>query len=44
LIGVADDKVQDAIAVIRQTVSPSPDPGVNRATLFVINVENFTQI
>lgn len=44
LIGVAEDKVTEAIGVIRKTVSPSPDPGSSRATLFVINVENFTQI
>ena len=46
MIGVADDKVNDAIGVIRKSVSPAPVPetGASRATLFVVNVENFTQI
>lgn len=44
MIGVADDKVDEAIGVIRQSVSPAAEPGGNRATLFVVNVENFTQI
>ncbi len=44
MIGVADDKVGEAIEVIRQSVSPAVEPGASRATLFVVNVENFTQI
>lgn len=44
LIGVADDKVEDAIEVIRNSSSPSVEPGAKKATLFVINVENFVQV
>lgn len=44
MIGVTDDQVQAAIEVIRQSVSPAVDPDVHRATLFVLPVDNFTQI
>jgi uncharacterized protein YaaQ len=44
LIGVADEKVDQAIEVIRKTVSPPQEPGSKRATLFVLNVLNYTQI
>jgi uncharacterized protein YaaQ len=44
MIGVTDDKVEAAIDVIRQNVSPTQEAGMKRATLFVINVEHFTQI
>lgn len=44
MIGVADDKVDAAIEVIRQNVSPAQEAGMKRATLFVLNVEHYTQI
>lgn len=44
LIGVADEKVDQAIEVIRKMVSPPQEPGSKRATLFVLNVLNYTQI
>jgi uncharacterized protein YaaQ len=44
MIGVTDDKVDAAIEVIRKSVSPAQETGMKRATLFVINVEHFTQI
>jgi uncharacterized protein YaaQ len=44
LIGVADERVDEAIEVIRQTALPAPEPRMKRATLFVVNVENFSQI
>lgn len=44
MIGVADEKVEDAIQVIRDTVSPAPDPTMKRATLFVLDVDDFRQI
>lgn len=44
LIGVSDDQVDAAIDVIRNNTGPSPDPTMKRATLFVVNVENFSQI
>jgi uncharacterized protein YaaQ len=50
LIGVADDQVDEAIAVIRKSLPPAAEAGTSAgtsrqgATLFVLNVENFTQI
>ncbi len=44
MIGVADDKVDDAILVIRQNCAPPVDPAIKRATLFVMNIAQFEQI
>jgi uncharacterized protein YaaQ len=44
MIGVRDERVEAAIEVIRNSVSPAQEPGAKRATLFVLNVEHFTQI
>ena len=50
MIGVENEKVEEAIQIIRDQTSTDTEktekeyPGINRATLFVLNVENFTQI
>lgn len=44
MIGVENDQVDAAIGVIRQNTAPSVEPGMRSATLFVLPVENFTQI
>ena len=44
MIGVEDEKVDQAIEKIQENLSPPAEPGGRRATLFVIGVENFTQI
>lgn len=44
MIGVEDEQVDAAIEVIRQNTAPSVEPGIRRATLFVLPVENYTQI
>lgn len=44
IIGVADDKVDEAIQVIKDHTLPSEDPNTKRATLFVLNVEHYCQI
>jgi uncharacterized protein YaaQ len=44
MIGVRDERVDEAIEVIRDSTSPTNDPLLKRATIFVIDVENFTQI
>jgi uncharacterized protein YaaQ len=44
MIGVDDEKVDEAIETIRTHVSPSHEPGSRRATLFVLNVEHFAQV
>jgi len=44
MIGLDDEKVDEAIEIIRKTCAPSPDPTIKRATLFVINVARFDQL
>jgi uncharacterized protein YaaQ len=44
MIGVEDERVDNAIEVIRQSTAPAVEPGMRRATLFVLPVENYTQI
>ncbi|MBN2548203.1 MAG: cyclic-di-AMP receptor [Anaerolineales bacterium] len=44
MIGVDDEKVEQAIEIIRQNLSPETDPATRRATLFVLKVDNFTQL
>ncbi|HNT23128.1 MAG TPA: cyclic-di-AMP receptor [Anaerolineales bacterium] len=44
LVGIADEKVDEAIQVIRQNCAPAAEPGAKRATLFVLNVAHFEQI
>ena len=44
MIGVRDERVNQAIEVIRDSTSPTNDPMLKRASIFVIDVENFTQI
>lgn len=44
MIGTADEKVEEAIDVIRESAAPPMEPGLKRATLFVLPVENFTQL
>jgi len=44
LVGVAADKVDDAIQVINDNCAPTVEPILRRATLFVLNVEHFEEI
>ena len=44
MIGVEDEKVDQAVQVIRQTAGPATEAGFRRGTLFVLNVENFDQV
>jgi uncharacterized protein YaaQ len=44
MIGVEENKVDEAIKLIRETCGPVTDPGVKRATLFVLDVAQFTQV
>jgi len=43
LIGVDEGKVQAVIDLLDNTCSP-PDPGQNRATIFVVGASHFEQI
>ena len=44
IIGVAEEKVDEAIQIIRDNTTPAEDSGQKRATLFVLDVKDFTQI
>ncbi len=44
IIGVEDDKVQEAIQVIREHLAPQTEADMKRATLFVLPVEAYIQI
>lgn len=41
-IGVDDEKVEEALEVIRTNLEPADDPEQKRATIFVLNVNHFT--
>ena len=44
LIGVEQSRVQDAIQLIRENSAPGIDPGLKRATIFVLAVDKFEQL
>ena len=44
MIGVNDEQVDHAIQIVRQSCAPAIEPGLKRATLFVLNVAYFEQI
>ncbi|NLG73370.1 MAG: hypothetical protein GX495_15175 [Chloroflexi bacterium] len=44
IIGVSADRVDQAIEIIRQSTAPAVEPGMRRATLFVLPVDQYTQI
>ena len=41
-VGVEDEKVNEALEVIRTNLEPPDNPDQKRATIFVINVHQFT--
>lgn len=43
LAGVEDERVEAALQIIRQALTPS-QAGEKRATIFVVPVEQFTQV
>jgi uncharacterized protein YaaQ len=44
IIGVEDNRVDESIDIIGENCSHSTDPGMRRATLFVLKVDDYTQI
>jgi len=44
LIGVEADQVPSAIQLIREHSAPPVDPGLKRATVFVLNVERYERV
>lgn len=43
IAGVEDDEVEAALQIIRETIKDADSPGMKRATLFVLNVDQFRQ-
>lgn len=44
MIGLEDEKVDEAFEIIDKACSQSPEPGLRRATLFVLKVDRYSQI
>ncbi len=44
IAGVANDQVESALQIIRDTVKDPDNPGQKRATLFVMNVDEYIQV
>jgi uncharacterized protein YaaQ len=44
MIGVENDKVDQAIEIIKENSSPPADSSQRKATLFVLNVLDFEQV
>lgn len=44
MIGLDDEKVDQAIEIIRETTEAPAETGIRRATLFVLNVDHFSQV
>lgn len=44
IAGVEDDKVEDALQIIREKVKDPENPAMKRATVFVMNVDQFRQM
>ena len=42
--GVKKERVETAIQIIRDHSAPAIDPGLKRATIFVLKVDQFEQI
>jgi len=42
LIGLEDDQVEKALQIIRESCSPSNEPNIRRATVFVLKVDQYT--
>ncbi|OJX46094.1 MAG: hypothetical protein BGO78_04200 [Chloroflexi bacterium 44-23] len=40
-MGVEDDKVEEALQIIRSNLEPADEPEQKRATIFVLNVNQF---
>ena len=44
LIGVEESCVSRALEVLRENCTPAHSPGEKKATVFVLNVDDFTQL
>jgi uncharacterized protein YaaQ len=44
MIGLDDEKVEQAIQLIRDSCAPPEEVGMKRATVFVLKVDHFAQV
>jgi len=44
MIGVEEGMVDQAFKIVREVCTPVVETGIRRATLFVLNVDRFTQV
>jgi uncharacterized protein YaaQ len=44
MIGVEDEKVEEAIQLVGDKCAPATQPGSRCSTLFVLNIEEFIQV
>jgi uncharacterized protein YaaQ len=44
MVGVSEDRVDEAIQTINENCPPTIEPVLKRATVFVLNVEHFERI
>ena len=44
ILGVKDENVETAIEIIRQTIKNDDEPELKRATLFVMDVDQYQQV
>ena len=44
LIGVINERVETAVRIVREHSAPAIDPGLKRATVFVLKVDQFEQL
>ena len=44
LIGVEKERVETAVQLVREHSAPAIDPGLKRATVFVLKVDQFEQL
>jgi uncharacterized protein YaaQ len=44
LVGAATDQVASAVQLIREHSTPPVDPGLKRATVFILNVDRYEQV
>jgi uncharacterized protein YaaQ len=44
MIGVDDENVEQAIQLVKENCASAIEPGMRRATLFVLNVNRFVQV
>ena len=42
LIGTEDEKVENAVTIIRKSCTPANEPEQKRATIFVLKVDQYT--